>query len=279
MREQRLALLLERLEHVRRYYREVNIPTLKEKVSEVGDIAAKFPDVLCVMAVGFPYYSPDNYVPQQLQEWLRGKLGYVLDEGKGLEHQIQRAYDVAREDVDIKIVVGTERDFTGTEYRRLQQESILHGDGKIFDIRGLDRVLRRRVGVGLHAFEEPDNNRLVVDQTIVPSPYWERLRRSPQEWLMKDIWNWLGIDVMFSMTFIAGGKEHDFIDEFRYAVLQSQPGDTPAEKIASLRFPENTPHADLLRDPVVYAHWTMRMLQSYTNHEAKIYKSEARLRG
>jgi hypothetical protein len=269
--EHRLARLLERMDHVRRYYEDVDIRALKAEIQDIGNaIAIISQEIKAVFSVGFPNYAPNSYVPGQLKSWFSGKLGHVLNPHQSLEQQIVRAYDVAREDGDIYIVVECERDFTDVPFGHVQQTDFLHGDGKIFDIKTLDMMLRKRAEIGLHAYEDPDKNCLVIDQTILPADIWQYMQQCTSEWKNREKWGLLGVDIMFSMETLYAEEGYDFVDAFRHTVISGQPGATPTEKIAMIQFLPETAHADLLEDDRLYTYWERRMLRSYHAHEERV---------
>ena len=277
MSEGPLEKLLQRLQHARKHYQTQDIAKFRKDISLLGMVVySSFHNVKGVFSVGYPHYTFDNYVPEELMRWFHGRLGHALDKiDDDLAEKIKTAYEAAREDIDIFIVVGTEEgQFNDRCFAEIGQPELLYGDGKILDIKALDNVIQKNIGLRLYRFEDPDKDALVVDQTIIPDGVWFNLRKHPEEWLRTDKWKSLGIDIMFSMVNLASDAGYDFTDEFRYHAIQGYPGRTPSEKIDSIRFLPDTPHSELLRDPIVYGNWKMRMLVSYTNHMANMQASK-----
>lgn len=267
--EVKLERLLERLQHVREHYAKQDISKFRKEINDLGSlIHQNFSNVLGVFSVGYPHYTPDNYVPPLLMQWFNGKLGYALDKcDSNLHKKIEAAYKAAREDIDLFLVLDTEDGlFQGRSFREIDQSQLVDGDGKIFDLKALDNVIKKSTGIGLHAFEDPHKDALVIDQTIIPKDVWLNLRNDWKEWQNTGKWGNLGIDIMFSMVKVYSKRGYNFIDEFRYRAIQNAKGKTPSEKIGNIGFLPNTPHSELLKDPVVYAYWKMRMLESYTNY-------------
>ena len=272
-----LEKLLLRLEHVRKHYAHQDIGEFRKMIASLGSIIYEsFDDVRGVFSVGYPHYTFDNYVPEQLMNWFHEKLGFALEKCEDdLSGKIKRAYEVAREDIDLFIVVDTHESlYKGKCFKDVSQEALLYGDGKVFDIVALDKVVQRKTGIRLHVYEDPDKNELVIDQTIIPKNIWFNLRKNAKNWLKTEQWGSLGIDIMFSMVNLASDPEYDFIDEFRYKVIKSTLGATPSEKVDNIRFLPHTPHSELLKDPIVNGNWKMRMLQSYTSYLTKLQESK-----